>query len=218
MSTTVTIGDNTGNTFSGTDDVELRQDDPTNNFGALNTLEANIYTVGAQRDSLIKFTGLSNITGPVTVTAATLKLHVYEVGGTGTITVNIYRCVRAWIEAQATWNVYTTGNSWGTAGCLSDVTDRISPASATIGLAETIQYYTSGDLSADVQGWINGSFTNNGWLLARSDAGGDSRYRSVAASEYVTTTLRPYLTVTYDVGAGTTPITATMSDRLGLYR
>lgn len=38
-------------------------------------------------------------------------------------TMSAHRCLRAVVSNQATWNVYSTGNNWGTAGASNSTTD-----------------------------------------------------------------------------------------------
>jgi Disaggregatase related repeat len=203
---TVTIGDNTTDTFAGTEDAMIVQGSPTSNEGTNVDLEIGKYGAGDHRHALIKFSGLSNISGPVTVSSATLFL--YFATGTGSArTYGARRLLRNWVEAQATWNIYSTGNNWTTAGGLSDGNDRIASETGTGVMGVTVdQYYSITGLAADVEGWINGTFSNFGWHISRSDAGNDSETQHFWASEYSNDTRRPYLQVVYTAGA-TTPIT-----------
>ena len=80
-------------------------------------------------NSLLKFGGLSSVTGAVG--AATLKLY-YESGTLADQVVDIYRLRRSdWSVTQATWNSYKTGSSWGTAGGSNTATDIYSSKMAT---------------------------------------------------------------------------------------
>lgn len=205
--TTVTIGDNTGNTYSGTDDAHIRSDSTTTNYGTNGSLEVTKYAVGNHVSALVKFSGLSNIVGPVTVSSATLYLYYTgPTSGSDTHTIDVHRVLRAWVEAQATWNIYSTGNSWTTAGALSDGNDRVATVSASFALigntSPSYVAYTGAQLATDVENIINGSNANNGWVFERSDAGDDTNYRIFASSEG-SDGQRPYLDITYTV-AGTT--------------
>lgn len=194
---TATIGDNTGNTFSGTVDVTLKSNVPTTNLD-LGALEVHKYGVGDHGNSLIKFTGLSNITGPVTVTSATL--YVYPVAAaSGGIDLAAHRLLRNWVEGEATWNVYSTGNNWGTPGGISAGIDIVGTASATASFDSTTLAYrswSSAGLIADVEAWINGTASNYGWLIQRVGAGDDGSYHIFTDSEGADAT-RPYLDITY---------------------
>jgi hypothetical protein len=203
---TVTIGDNTGasaNTFAGTEDTQLSLSSPTTNYGSQATFEVHKYGVGNHIMGLISFPGLSNITGPVTVTAASLFLY-YTSGAVDNAVMTARRALRNWVEAQATWNIYATASNWTTAGCLSDGNDRAAATSSALtqGNAAIVnQYYELvGDAQfiADVAGFINGTFPNYGWHLERTDGQDDTGFRTWASSEGTNAT-RPYLSVTYSV-------------------
>lgn len=213
---TTVISDNTTGTYigdyTGTDDNQMSESDPTaNNDGGLE-FETSKFAVSSHGHTLIRFAGLSNITGPVTVTSVTFGLYLSNSDAGATQTIDIRRVLRSWNTTQATWNVYTTGNSWTTAGALSDGNDRTGTASGQLTSVQTSgQWYsvtqtTTGGLIDDVQGWINGTVTNNGWHLSRNGAGDDSTYRIWVSSDG-TNGERPYLSVTYTVDGGS-PITS----------
>lgn len=192
----VTIGNNTGNTFSGTEDAKLIQTSPTTNFGTNVQLEATKFGVGDHGNSVIRFPGLSSISGPVTVTAATLFL--YQESGSGTYSVDLRRLLLAWIVSQVTWNNYITSTAWTTAGGEGSGTDIAAAVSATLNFDNSVGYkgFSAAQLRADIQNIINGVNPNNGWLVTRSDAGEDSLFKVLTSSEG-TDTNRPYLALTY---------------------
>lgn len=204
---TATIGDNTGNTYSGTDDTQLKANAATTNYGSSGSMDVNKYGVGDHANALVKFTGLSSITGPVTVSSATLYLYYTgPTSGSDTHTIDVHRVLRAWVEAQATWNVYSTGNSWTTAGGLSDGNDRVATVSASFALigntSPSYVAFTGAQLATDIENIINGVNTNNGFLVERSDAGDDTNFRVFASSEG-SDGQRPYLDITYTVAGAT---------------
>jgi hypothetical protein len=207
---TTVISDNTTGSYigdyTGTDDAALQEADPTSNHGADSQFEVSKYGSGSHTHLLIRFAGLSNITGPVTVTAVTLGMYLTNSDEAASHTINIYRALRAWNVSQTTWNVYTTGNNWTTAGALSSGNDRAASTSGQITGVQTplvwvtVTQTTTGGLIDDVQGWINGTVTNNGWHLERNGTGNDSQYRIFTDSDG-TNGERPYLSVTYTTGA-----------------
>lgn len=207
----VTISDNSGADYAGTDDTQLRQNNPNANFGSLSTMETTIWDVGDTLRGLVRFPGLANITGPVTVLSATLRLYL-QTANAGTHTIGIFRVLRNWVEGQATWNNYASGNAWAGGGA-SGAGDTVATASASVAVGTiTGQYYewSSATLAADVEGWINGDFTNNGWLLRRTDiadppAGYVGQDRAWRSSENSDGTL-PELIVEYGTPDGGTAI------------
>lgn len=201
---TVTIGDQTGADFAGAEDcrIDFYQPNTSNNSGELEIVQNGAaYPAKAP----IKFSGLSNITGPVTVSSATLYLYLIQQGTFDTATITLRRLLRNWVDSQATWNIFSTGNSWGTAGALGDGTDRVATASAQNTSVEGVgQYFafTSAQLATDVQNIINGVNANYGWLLEMSS---DTNFKKFASDSYGTAANRPYLSVTYEAASGASP-------------
>jgi hypothetical protein len=60
--------------------------------------------------------------GTVTLTTAELVIYCEAVYG-GASTWTVYRSLRAWVAGQMSYNNYSTGNAWGTAGA-TNATDR----------------------------------------------------------------------------------------------
>lgn len=204
--TVVVIGDNTGDDYSGTEDAELRQTSPTTNHGSSTNLEATKYIASDHNHSLVAFSGIGSLPSSLTVSSAVLTLYL-KLANSGTHTLTVKRVLRNWVEAQATWNIWSTGNSWTTAGCLSDGNDRDSNASTTLSIGTTYQYYTFSDdaqIQADVEDFADGTLSNYGWHIERTDGTpDDTTYRQFSSSED-TDGQRPYLSVTYTTGGATT--------------
>jgi hypothetical protein len=208
---TVVIGNNTGDDYNGVSAVHLRSANPTYNYGGY----SYGYTYG--RNILIKFTGLSNISSTVTVSAATLSQYRYATGDAQT--VNINRLLRDWVKGtqsgadrqnddpdSSCWNEYGSGNTWATAGG-TGTGDIVATASGTLVSSGSSGYVTSGDLSADTEDFINGDVSNYGWLEQRASGA------SVAVRwelETSTDGRRPYLTVTYTKSGGSSHVPGIM--------
>lgn len=203
---TATIGDQTGATYAGSIDAEIHEGTATTNYGSADLFSADKYAAGDQRNTLISFTGLSSIAGPVTVSAASMFLYMDNNSVFNDITVSARRLLRNWVEAQATWNIFSTSNNWGTAGGLSDGVDRNSTVVATALINSSTPGYiefTGAGLLTLVQDWINGAANNYGLHLERTDASAnDNSYIQWRSSEHTTATTRPYLSVTYASGGG----------------
>lgn len=192
-SQTVVISDNTtGSTYTGSDSTYISSNQPnTSLHGEVNvSIRVNNPTLR----TLLRFTGLSNITGPVTVTSATLSMYISGSSGV-TDTVNLYELTRPWVKTTATWNNYSTGNAWATPGA-EGVGDR-NPTAVFTGTAPSTsgQYYdiSSAALAALVQDWINGAKTNEGLLLTNNSAFVTFNF----TSDDGTDGQRPRLSVTY---------------------
>lgn len=145
----------------------------TQNNGTVTTLRATASSTNTSRTrAVIGFT-LPAIPSNETITAVTLKLFVTT---TGTKAVTVNRLTASWTETGATWaNLNAAFN--GTA----EATFTPSAAGAI-----------SVDVTALVQGWKAGTFTNNGLGLI----GAASSLAQFASREATTTANRPQLVIT----------------------
>lgn len=195
-----TFGNNTGQ-ISGTDDTKLRQLSATTNYDGTDAFEATKYVAGDHTHGLIRFTGISAIPASATITA--VSLFVVKDGGFGAdpYRIDMRRMIANWVVGQATWNELSTGVSWNTAGALGAATDRVATSSANVPVFDsgdavgTAYEFSGAGLVADVQAWVSGTATNNGWHLEATPTG-DEGFRVFATSENSDGS-RPYLVVTY---------------------
>lgn len=180
--------------YSGEDDTRIREASATTNYGTADRLVISRWSSSDRNNTLIKFGGLSNIPSSATITSVTVGIN-YVVGSTGD-SVEYHRCLRNWIESEATWTVYSTGNNWTTAGGFdsSDSSATIS-GQFVIGSGWNTVTQTSGNLLNDVQDWVDGTATNYGWILEITTGTGiESQFDSNEASDGY----RPYLKVIYE--------------------
>lgn len=199
--TTATIGDNTGNTYAGSRLYEINQADPTTVYhdGAQGRIKLG--TGANEERTIVQFTLPGAITGPVDVTSATLRGYKTDGNDISGSNLELYLLRRIPIYNQATWNVYTTGNSWGTAGAKNTTSDVFSPASVTqTGPGTSTGYValTSATLAADIETAINASASSIAWVVASTDA----FTRIIWAAEGATDGQRPYLEFTYTAAGG----------------
>jgi hypothetical protein len=110
---------------------------------------------------------LSTLVGK-TITSVVLSLYrsagYTSEGGT----VYARRVLRSIVPAQLTWNVYSTGNNWGTAGAQGAADVDLSALLGSITVTDTIETMSSSSTGAFVStlaGWVSGSIANNGLLL-----------------------------------------------------
>ncbi len=150
--------------------------------------------------AMLKF-DLSSIPAGSTITSATLTLWTGTNFGDRAGTVEVYRVKRAWIDSQATWNVYTTGNNWTTAGCDDTTNDREAAniGSQSVGnVAANTQVDITLTASAIQEMISGGSFTNNGFMLRNTNDADYSGGHIFHSTDYVTdTTKQPKLVVNY---------------------
>lgn len=184
--TTVTVGERVGNTYTGTQDCVIISGLPNTN------LPNETGSGGAP--FILRFTGISNITPPVTVSDAFITLNCVT-GNPGAETWTFKRILRTWVETEATWNEWKAANNWTTAGCLGDATDRIAADSCVVnytGGFATGDFNSSSNanLIADVEAFINGTLSNEGWRI-------DPLAEAVGLPANATAALRPMITITF---------------------
>lgn len=180
-------------------DTYIRENAATTNYGSSTSLELYTYPIYWRR-ILIDF-DVSSVAG-FDLTSSSMQLYYY-LGTLATgIYVTAYRCRRigadAWVEAQATWNIYKTGSNWGTTGAGSTSTDidiSITASSPVPG--------SYGWMSWDVLSASDDAIANRGNVLSlRLHFASDAVAATAAfySKEYSTdTTLCPKLVVEYTV-------------------
>ena len=211
--TYVACGSTDGCSWTGVADTQLDQAHPTWNYGSTTTLSNSTYDASNWAMPLIKFTGLSNIPSGATVTSVTFGWYIDSRSHAQTYDNNIRRLLRDWTVGtqngavatndspnSTTWNNYSGSSAWGTAGAQAD-TDRSSTVSGVISLSAAPTWSTvtdtSGQLLADVQAWVSGTYSNYGWWTLYSGTPNQSRYYIIRSSNHATTSTRPYLKVEY---------------------
>ncbi len=150
---------------------------------------------GMNRRGLIHF-DLSSLPPGATVNSANLYLYMDSLKGEYQLH-DMHRVNDPWTEATVSWAKLPAFES-------------IPTASANTGtVAKT---WMSWDVSSDVQAFMSGT-PNNGWLLKHSVESLDpSQYAKYWTKEYETTSLRPYLEVTYTAGGPAAPNAAFSAD------
>lgn len=156
--------------IAATADVFLRSDTPTSNYGG----GANLF-VGERNDlsgviyrSLLFFDIIGNIPAGSIINSVTLYIsHTTNQYATNTRLMHVYRVVRNWIEAQATWNVAKTGTNWGTAGCANTTSDYVNTSLGSRSFTSSeANGWKSITLTASVfQQILDGSLTYEGLIL-----------------------------------------------------
>lgn len=146
----------------------------------------------------IKF-DFSTIPTNALVTSATLELYAVEDNSSNTRIYRIYRLKRNWVPTEATWNVWSTGNNWSTAGA-DGADDRESEDIGSYEMAgnSAINAWYSWSLTpSKVQEWISGAFANYGFVMrADTEANDQFRFESLENAGGHD----PKLTIVYTVG------------------
>ena len=165
---------------------------------------------------------VSSIPSNASVTSATLSLWEYAAdwqnSPPASCAFNLHRLLRDWVEAEVTWDDYSSGNAWTTAGAGSDGNDRVAAASATVTLDATAAAdfidWTGSTLDANVEDFIDGTLSNYGWLLEAPSCellgNSPQAQQDWRSSDYDTASQRPKLVVVYVVPSAA--ITGTIGD------
>lgn len=186
-------------------DTFIASGSATGNFGSNAELRFGIYTTFAPGivRPLIKF--VPGLPAGAQISSTVLTVTLAAAGGTFSSHNNsfsVHRVKRAWNGSQATWNVYSTGNNWGTAGCDNTTTDREAGAIGTSGT------FTNGDavgktynVSLTGSSW-DALDLGNGWVVIASDEVNSPACFRLASSDHATASYRPKLVITYTVPSG----------------
>ncbi len=183
-------------------DTYLDNGETTTNYGTEVRISAGEdNTVARIYRTLIKF-DLSSIPSNATITSATLSLTIELDRSSNARDFKLYRVLRDWVEAQATWNIWKTSNNWSTAGCGSDGNDAdLTTAWATTNFSATETGVKSFSINTtEFTKFINGTYSNYGWLI-KADTESDDAY-TFHSSSAGTAGNRPYLTVVYEANNG----------------
>lgn len=184
-------------------DARISLTSPTTNYNTDATLA--IGDVGAVLNrTLIKF-DLSTIPAYASIISATLSLWTQSDNSANARDVKVYRILRNWVEAQATWNIYSTGNSWGTVGCSNSSTDydganvwAVTNVGASVADNTEIQWVFTATGLTELRKIINGTNANYGWLMIADTENEDFYYYH--SSSGATGGYRPKLVINYFTG------------------
>lgn len=186
-------------------DTYITSANPTTNYGTSTVFDIgeNGAAVSVER-TLIKWDALSDGTIPsgATILSASLAIYATTDYSTNVRTMRVYRQKRAWVETQATWNIYSTGNNWGAQGGF-DATDceQTDIGSLELSASESLNEFKTITLTPSaIQEIVNGTWANNGFLI-KMDTETNDMYR-YASSDNGTAENRPKLTVTWTIRGG----------------
>ena len=179
-------------------DTVLYSSHPDNNYNteSLYVGESNL-TTRIMR-SLIKYNLENNIPPGADLLSAVLSLYLIGDLSGNARTFRAYRQLRAWVDSQATYNIFSTGNSWGTAGGFG-VTDaeQTDVGSADFTATETPNTWHEFSLNvAAILEMANGTIANNG-LIIKADTEADDAYTFASSAYGGVATLKPKLTLTF---------------------
>ena len=164
--------------------------------------------------TIIKF-DLSSINQNATIDSVTLTLHVSADYSDNTRDYCIYRIKRNWVEDQATWNIYSTGNNWQTAGA-GGGNDYDTTELGCTSVSSTISTGTAVDFSltaSEIKKLIDGTYTDYGFLIMVDDGvTAENDAHGFYSSSGSTSNLRPKLVIEWTPPTPTPTNTATPTE------
>ena len=162
--------------------------DPTTNFGTATDMEVD----GSPDRSSLLYWDLASIPPGSIVHSVDVTMNITNGSGHN---YEFYESLQPWVESEATWNQYASGQSWQVAGADGSL-DRGSTSFGIIsggrGLA-TISLNAAG--VAVVQSWVDNPSSNHGFIVLNYISA--SNGLDFSSRETGTLSVRPKLTVTY---------------------
>lgn len=160
---------------------------PTSNFNTAGiTLGERNDQANQVKRPLLKFPidDTNQIPAGVYILDSKLRLYIDDDRSDNARTARVYRSLRAWIGSQVTWNEWSSGNSWTTAGGYGSGDSETSDiGNRSFTATETVPEYKEFTLDTDaIEAMLSGgSFTNNGFLL-KMDTESNDAYRGSAGN------------------------------------
>jgi hypothetical protein len=175
-------------TLTSSADSHVEQDDSGSNFGTATSLHVQSYettivviTTHRNRRSFVKF-DLSSCSIPAAAAVQSATLSVFlSVAPSASRTWNINRVTAAWTENVITWSNQPASTS---------STSVVTGTTSNVTLQATV--------TSDVQSFVSGGLTNNGWLFRDSvEDSSTQRSGQFRSREFGTPAQRPSLVVNY---------------------
>ncbi len=143
------------------------------------------------RRIVMKFDTQNTIPAGTAIASATLTLTVAG-GNSEARTLTAYRIASSYDEPQATWNKRYSTTAWAKAG--GDLAEKVGTATVTSAAGREVTF----DVTAMVQGAVNGEFGSRYSRIALVDGGASSKesYKTYYSDEAADPGVRPVLTVT----------------------
>ena len=171
------------------------RNNPDTNYGT-NALLRIGAEAGSATSGHLKFSGLSSILPTAIINSATLTLYCSAYGINSAL--NIHGCLKDWVEAQATANIYATGLGWAAQCGLGSGTDRDASAAGSLTIAGTgAQDITIA--TSIIQDWVTGARANYGFLMYQTYVA-NNVYNDFVSSSGATASQRPKLVIEYTLG------------------
>ena len=182
--------------YTATTHIELYENDAdANQDSTSNEAYFSFVTDPAAARHPIVYFDISSIPSGDTITSATLRFYGTDADNGSTVDFDVAASKRTVVFSQATWNVYSTGNSWQTAGG-SGANDRQTAE-------DTVQIDCSGpqdsvdfDVTTSVRNFHSEAWTNLGWVFTGvAEGSGDANYWQFHTENAASASDRPLLII-----------------------
>ena len=176
--------------YTGTRDTKLLSDSPATAHGTDVKMEVD----GSPDKSSLLYWDLTSIPPGSVVQSVDITANVTN---TSSQSYECYRLLKSWVESEANWNQYASGQSWQ-AGGADGAEDRDSTVLGSITAPNkglTTMSLNSAGVAA-VQSWVDNPSSNHGIII--QDYINASNGMDFSSRETGTVANRPKLTVTYD--------------------
>jgi hypothetical protein len=176
-------------------DTYLYSTYPDSNYGTSSAANVGRWSTTRLYRFLLKF-DLSSLPDSAILNSSILTLYQTNTRETP-VTIEIFRSKRAWVESQATWNVYATGSSWQEAGGFgANDCDTTVIGSRAFTEPETAGTYRDFVLTPTTKETLD---LGNGWLLKAKDEVTADTNRAFGTSDASIAAYRPKLYIEYIV-------------------
>lgn len=177
----------------GKDATVSQYPNPDSNLGSWYELDVGGQAGGYRPDRAFIQFDLSTIPSNAFIQNAQMQLYCKGYVGTANfITIDAYRVTANWDESTISWSN--------------------QPAATPAGVPTVKVYKTTGwhswELTSLVQGWVSGTYSNYGVRLRSAYENDDGEHRTFYSSDYSDASLRPKLTVTYNLPPGAPTVVA----------
>ncbi len=186
--------------YQGTNDTYIAAWSPASSFAQQGKLLVKNDSVYA---SLLRFE-LGSVPAGSTIHQATLRVYAVFREQDQTLNLELYRLLRRWVDAEASWNRASDESPWGQPGANDTTADRRSVSTATKAVYSLNAWYEL-DITQLVSAWVANPGSNYGVILR--GAGSIPATYHFASANYPTISLRPQLVIDYT--APQEPITPT---------
>lgn len=177
-------------------DTSTRTDNLDSNYHTASTNYVGEVNSGAITfRTLIKF-DLSAIPAGSLINSATFQMTQVSDYSDAATNLQLFRLLRNWVVDQATWNIYSTGNAWQTAGGFGALDAEQTPVATREFSATEANGDKTWTVDTDsVKQWVDGEVSNYGWLIKGSVEANDGY--GFKSNDDGTAAGRPKLTIVY---------------------